>query len=182
MRRWLTVLLMTLGFVGGVQADAFKPDLLMYIHPDEYAHEVRLGIVPIYIIWARNGPALEAAARAALQPHFNSVGMCEGGNGADVVVWLRPQLTYNPNLETFYAKVSARFFRADGKPIGRLKATGTAHGFRGSRTIDAQVQQAYDDAMRQIAAQFAVDAALRQAIEPGIARTPCAMVALIPNP
>jgi hypothetical protein len=182
MKRWLSVLLAALAFTGLARAGEGKPDLLLYINPDEYTHEVRLGIVPIYIIWARNGPALEAAARAALEPHFGSVGMCEGSDGADVVVWLRPQLTYSPNFEKFYAKVTARFFRADGKPIGKLQATGEALGLRGLRTtVDAQVQQAYHHAMQQIAAQYASDTQLQQAIDPDLTRAPCAMVALNPH-
>lgn len=163
-------------------AQEAKPSLVMYISPNEYSHEVRLGLLPYYIVWARKGPALERAARTALQSDFGDVTMCEGSNGGDVIVWLQPQLNYSPPVSTYHAKVTAHFFRADGKPIGTLKATGTQQGAIGSRLVDTYVQQAFDHAMRDIAAQFTRNSALQQAIDTALPKTPCAMVALVPNP
>jgi hypothetical protein len=182
MKRLMMIALLLPLWIGASQAQDPKPDLLFYIHPNEYRHEVRLGFVPYYIVWARKGPALEKAASMALQPHFGQIGMCEGGNSADAVVWLQPELTYSPPVATYYAEVTARFFRADGKPIGTLKATGTQRAEIGSLLVEQRVQLAFDKALQDIAAQYAADAKLQQAIVPDLNRTPCAMVALVPNP
>jgi hypothetical protein len=182
MKRLTGIALLMLLWTGAVQAQETKPSLLLYISPSEYSHEVRLGFVPYYIVWARKGPALEQATRAALQPYFSEIGMCEGSNGADVVVWLQPYLNYSPPAATYYAEVKARFFRADGKPIGTLTAIGSQPGAFGSKLVEAQVQQAFDKAMQDIAAQFSANTAMQQAIDPSLTRTPCAMVALVPNP
>lgn len=181
MKRLLAALLVCLGCTGAVQAQDAKPDLLLYISPNEYSHEVRLGLVPYYIVWARRGPALEQAARRAFENQFASVGMCEGSNGADVVVWLHPELSYNATFTTYYAQVRARFFRADGKAIGELQGTGTYLGMTGSRLSEVSIQGAFDQAMRTIATQYAADASLQGGIDRGLARSPCALVALVPR-
>lgn len=182
MERIILILLATLAFSCMARAtELASTSLLIYISPDEYRHESRLGLLPYYIVWARKGPALEQAAKAALQPHFSRVGMCEGSNGADAIVWLKPDLSYNPMVGTYYAKVAARFYRADGKLIGKLKATGTYGGAIGSQLSEDQVRQAYDTAMQDIAHQFAADTALQQAMDPNATKSPCAIVALVPG-
>lgn len=182
MKSIIAALLLGLTLSGAAAAEEAKPNLLLYISPNEYAHEVRLGFIPYYIVWARRGPALEQAARQALQPQFGDIGMCEGSNGGDVIAWLQPELSYNPMVATYYAKVTARFFRADGKPIGTLTSTGTSHSAIGSRLIDAYVREAFGRAMQDIATQYAADGRMQQAVDHNLARTPCALVALVPNP
>lgn len=181
MKRVLAIILICLGCTGVVQAQEVKPEMLLYINPAEYDHDVRLGLLPYYIVWARKGQPLEQAARRAFEGAFGSVGMCQGTNGADVVVWLQPQLTYSPPMGIYHAKVTARFFRADGKAIGVLQAVGTYPGAIGSRLVESQVQGAFDAAMRSIAVQYAADSALQSAIDPTLTRSPCALVALVPN-
>jgi hypothetical protein len=155
--------------------------LVIYISPDEYSHETKLGLLPYYMVWARKGPALEQAAKNAFQPHFREVTMCEGSNSGDTVVWLKSQLNYNPSVQTYYAKVAARFYRADGKFIGKLEATGTQDGLIGSQLTESQVQQIFTKAMQDISRQYAAESALHQAIDHNVAQSPCAMVALLPR-
>jgi len=182
MKRIFLIVLAGLAWIPAARADEpAASSLLMYISPADYRYETRLGLVPYYIVWVRQGPMLEQAARKAFQPHFSQVEMCEGNNGADVVVWLKPEMYYHPMLEVYRTRVSARFYRADGKLIGRHEATGEYHGSRGSRLSDAQVQHALDSALQQIARQYADDSALRQAISQDVTKSPCAMVALIPG-
>lgn len=179
--RWWTLLLGgTLLVCAAARAEEAKPNLVIYIAPHEYSHEVRLGIIPVYIIWARNGPALERAARSALKPHFNEIELCQGSNAGDVVVWLKPELRFSGLYATYSADVTAQFYRADGKPIGTLQATGYQQSTIGTLMIQEHVQMAYDKAMQEIARKYAADHALQQAIDPTVARSPCAMAPLIP--
>jgi hypothetical protein len=107
--------------------------------------------------------------------------MCEGSNGGDLVVWLKPRLSFNPSVQTYYAKVAASFYRADGKFIGKLEATGTQEGLIGSQLTESQVQQVFTKAMQDITRQYAAESTLHQAIEHNIQKSPCAMVALLPQ-
>jgi hypothetical protein len=181
MKRVMAALLMCIAGTGLVQAQDAKPEALLYISPVEYTHEVRLGLVPMYIVWSRKGPALELAARRAFEGAFGRVGMCEGNNGADVIVWLQSALSYNPTFSTYYAQVTARFFRADGKAIGVVKGSGKYYGAMGSTMIEHSVQGAYHQALQSIAAQYTTDATLQGKIDASLPQSPCALVALVPH-
>ena len=180
MRRFTLLLFAFFLICTPLRAEEAKPNLVMYIAPHEYSHEVRLGIIAVYIIWARNGPALERAARTALKPHFSQIDLCQGSNAGDVVVWLKPELRFSGLYASYSASVTAQFYRADGKPIGTLEATGIQQSSIGTLMIQEHVQMAYDKAMQEIARKYAADSALQQAIDPSVAKSPCAMVPLIP--
>lgn len=167
--------------IASAQADEVKPDLSLIIDANEYTHEVRLGFVPHYIVWAQKGQPLERAARAVFQPHFSEITACEGNDSADAVLWLQSRLTYNPMMMTYYADVTARWFRSDGKPIETIKATGTAMGHFGSRLVEQHVQTAYDQALRDIGAQFEAHAT-EKSIDRSLPKSPCALVTLLPKP
>lgn len=181
MKRVMAALLMCIAGTGVVLAQDAKPEALLYIRPVEYTHEVRLGLVPMFIVWARKGPALELAARRAFEGAFDRVGRCEGNNGADAIIWLESALSYNPTFTSYYAQVTARFFRADGKAIGVVKGSGKYYGAMGSTMIEHSVQGAYHQALQSIAAQYAADASLQGKIDASLPRSPCALVALVPN-
>lgn len=181
MKSVIAALLLGLAGINGVHAEEAKPDLLMIIEANEYEHEVRLGFVPHYIVWARKGPALEKAARQAFGPSFSDIGMCKSNEHADAVVWLQSQLSYNPMMMTYYAKVTARLYRSDGKLLETFTATGTSKDFYGSRLTETYVQTAYDRAMKDIAAQFAANSAAQQGIDRTLPMAPCSLVTLIPK-
>ncbi|MEZ0245448.1 MAG: hypothetical protein ACAH09_02315 [Methylophilaceae bacterium] len=181
MKSVVAALLLGLAGISGVHAEEAKPDLLLIIEANEYEHEVRLGFVPHYIVWARKGPALERAARQAFGPSFSDIGMCKSNENADAVVWLQSQLSYNPMMMTYYAKVTARLYRSDGKLLETFTATGTAKDFYGSRLIETHVQTAYDHAMKDIAAQFTANDAAQRGIDRTLPMSPCSLVTLVPK-
>lgn len=181
MKSVIAALLLGLAGINGVHAEEAKPDLLMIIEANEYEHEVRLGFVPHYIVWARKGPALENATRQAFGPSFSDIGMCKSNENADAVVWLQSHLSYNPMMMTYYAKVTARLYRSDGKLLETFTATGTAKDFYGSRLIETHVQTAYDHAMQDIAAQFTANSAAQQGIDRTLPMAPCSLVTLVPK-
>lgn len=181
MKSVIAALLLGLAGINGVHAEEAKPDLLLIIEANEYEHEVRLGFVPHYIVWARKGPALENATRQAFGPSFSDIGMCKSNENADAVVWLQSHLSYNPMMMTYYAKVTARLYRSDGKLLETFTATGTAKDFYGSRLIETHVQTAYDRAMQDIAAQFTANSAAQQGIDRTLPMAPCSLVTLVPK-
>lgn len=173
--------LLLLAGISAVQAEEAKPELSMIIAPREYTHEVRLGFVPYYVVWGRKGPALEQAARTAFGPKFGSIEMCETNETADAILWLQSDLSYNPMMMTYFAKVTATLYRADGKKIETFTATGTSKDFYGTRQIDSYIQTAYDRALTDIAAQFAAHPTAEQAIDRTLPKSPCALVTLVPK-
>lgn len=187
MKRWIAgfAALLALSGQGSAQAEGL-PDALIYISPHEYTHEVRLGVPPYFSGWVMKGPVVEAAAREALGPLFSRVDLCDGSSGADVVVWVKPQLNYNPLVKRYYAKVKAQFHLGNGKQVGVYKAMGEQEGAIASVYADQQVRQAYDEAMRDIVRQFNADTAAQQAIADAHAanqtKSPCALIGAIPNP
>lgn len=181
----LLTLLLSGGAASALAQDGTEPSVLLYINPHEYSHEVHVGYRPYFSAWIRRGPMLEKAATEALKPNFSKLDLCEGSNTADVIVWLKPSLTYNP-IGRYYARVRANFYLGDGKHLGDLKATGKYDGTMGSSFVEEEVQQAYGNAMQDIARQYAADGKLREAIRSGLAKDitkmPCAMVSMIPKP
>jgi hypothetical protein len=181
MKSVIASILLGLAGIQAVHAEEAKPDLLMIIEANEYEHEVRLGFIPHYIVWARKGPALEKAARQAFGPSFSDIRMCKSNENADAVAWLQSNLSYNPMMMTYYAKVTARLYRSDGRLLETFVATGTARDFYGSRLIETHVQEAYNQAMKDIAAQFAANNAAQQGIDRTLPMSPCSLVTLVPK-
>jgi len=130
------------------------------------------------------GPKLVKSA-VALKPYFRETGMCEGGKVSDLVVWLKPNLAYNP-VDGYHAKVSADFFLGNGKRLGNLTATAKHRGWMGSVFAEDEVQQAFDAAMQDIARQYAADNKLAESIHAALAkdfaRVSCAVGVLLPAP
>jgi hypothetical protein len=163
-----------------------SPSLLIYISPAEYSYETRIGVLPYYSFWVLKGPILERAAMNAIKPHFDRVELCQGSNTAEAIIWLTPQLTYNPTIGRYYAQVRAQFYLGNAKRLTTLNATGHYDGFIGSSYAANQIQQAFEAAMQEIMRQYAADAGLQEAIRSvassGLPGAPCALVGMIPNP
>jgi len=184
MKSWMLSVVLTMASLSAAADD--KPSLLIYQSPQEYTHEVRMGMMPYFSRWVLKGPAADAAALAALAPHFSEIGRCDGGSGADVLMWLRPRISYNPVSATYYAQVSAQVHLGSGQYLKTLKANAEQPGPIQSVYADALVRKAFDGAMQQIASQFAADAALQadiaQARAKDMTKAPCAIIGVVPNP
>jgi hypothetical protein len=187
MRRiWLVLLL---GFCATATAgespeNSREPDALGFISQQEYLHEAHVSFRLRFSLWVMLGPVLEKSA-VALKPHFRSFGMCADSNASDVVVWLRPYLSYNP-IDGYHARVDADFYLGNGKRMGSLTTTAVQRGWMGSVFAEDEVQKAFDAALQDIARQYAVDGKLHEAIRAGlakgIARVPCHLSVLAPPP
>lgn len=184
MKRW--ILLAALFLPIGTLLAEDKPSLLIYQNPQEYAHEVRLGLLPYYSRWVVKGPAVSAAARQALADSFASIDICDGSSTADVLVWLRSSISYNPMPGLYYTKVTAQFHLGSGKYLGTLQGEGRQSGPLLSVYADDLVRMAFDAAMRDIAAQYAANAPMQQAVAAAQVgddtKAPCALIGALPHP
>lgn len=185
MKRAIATVFMCLAAVSSSFAQDIKPSLSIYIRPGDYNYEQRLGVIPYYAVWARSGPALEQSARRALTPLFGDVAFCEGNITSDVIVWLEPHLKYIAPTAAFSARVKARFYRGDGKKLGKITATGTQESPVGSRFSDEHIQQAYDKALLDIAAKLQADPAMLHSVSmpmgEDLTKSPCAVVGIFPE-
>lgn len=182
----MILLFSMMGFMtSAAAAETPAPSLLIYINPQEYSHEVRLGYLPYFSAWVRRGPLVEKAAKSMLTPLFKDIALCEGSNAADLIVWLKPQLAYNP-IGGYSAKVVAQFHLGNGKHLGNLTGHGKYYRSMDSGHVEEHAQQAYNDAMQDIARQYPTDNNLLDAIRSGLAKdytkAPCAMVSMVPTP
>lgn len=155
---------------------------LIYIDPQEYAHEIKLWHF-YYGYWFSQGRAVEPVALDALGPLFAKTAMCEGNNAADILIWIKPGMFYNPHMTTFYGKIVAKVYSGSGKPVATYKADVQHGGFLDVMPAE-QVKTTYQAAMRKIVGQMQSDTALQALIGRGLpeseTRMPCSMVTVLP--
>ena len=155
---------------------------LIYIDPQEYTHEIKLWHF-YYDYWFSQGRAVEPVALDALKPLFAETAMCKGNNAADILIWIKPGMFYNPHMTTFYGKIVAKVYSGSGKPVATYKAN-VQHGGYLDVLPKEQVKAAYQAAMQKIVGRMQADRALQALIARGLpeseTRMPCSMVAVLP--
>jgi hypothetical protein len=125
---------------------------------------------------------LEAAAMQVLGQDFKEVAMCdENPASAKVLVWLRPRMFYNPQVQTFYGKVIAYVYTPDGKPLGNYVGKAETQGFLDIKP-ETHLQAAYQGAMQDVSAKMQADAKFQEALKAAPGALPCATTGLLPEP
>lgn len=167
--------------VSAHELEAKPTTMAIYIQAQDYNHPLRLHHYSIDY-WYSQGPMLEDAAMQVLGQDFKDVAMCdENPASAKVLVWLRPRMFYNPQMQTFYGKVIAYAYSADGKPIANFVGEAEQHGFLDIKP-ELNLQAAYRGAVQSVSAKMQADAKVQQALKgPGFS-APCATTALLPEP
>lgn len=182
MKHWILACVMGVMGINSAWAASEQPSVLIYISPDKYNHPLRIGLLPYYSHWVKQGEVAEKVASKALEKHFSKVGMCEAGLSSDIVVWVKPRLIYNPGVGRYYAMLKVQFHLGDGSPLATYKAVGEQDGNIGSAYVDETIDKAFGVAMENIESLFVNDATLQQAIstakDKGFPHSPCGMVAV----
>ena len=181
-RIWAFVTLLLLPFaVTAHEIEAKPTTIAVYIQTQDYNYQLRLHHYSTGY-WYSQGPMLEDAAMQVLGQSFKDVAMCdENPASAKVLVWLRPRMFYNPQAQTFYGKVIAYAYTADGKPIANFAGEAEQHGFLDIRP-ELNLQTAYRGAMEAVSAKMQADAKIQQALKAQSFSVPCATTALLPEP
>ena len=132
-KRLLIFLTMAMLCVISLTAKAEGPvKLAVHIHQQDYQHPVRLWNFTDNF-WVEQGVYVEASANKVFtQMGASGFAMCSANvEAANLLVWLRPNIFYNPQVNTFYGKVQGYFYTADGKPlvnIDTIKIYKITHG------------------------------------------------------
>jgi len=156
-------------------------NIAVYIQAQEYNHQIRLSHYS-QDYWYSQGPMLEMAAAEVLGANYAGVDMCDAQpKEAKVIVWLRPRMFYNPQMQTFYGKVIAVAYTADGKPLASYVGETSKRAFFDVKT-ELSLNEVYHGAMKVVSAQMKADAKFQDALKALSFSSPCAMVSLLPEP
>ena len=129
------------------------------------------------------GPMVEPFVSQVLGAELGSVGLCQAGETANTLVWLKPRMTYNSTLQRFNGKVIAEVYSGSGQSLGTYVGESRRDSFLD--IVPAyQLDVAYKAAMEDLAAKMKADQHLQTAMKEGAASgdnsTSCAMLPLLP--
>ncbi|MBM3350495.1 MAG: hypothetical protein FJY53_01665 [Betaproteobacteria bacterium] len=159
--------------------------MLMYIQPIEYTHPILLWH-PYQGYWFAPGPIVEVVAKDKLTQAYGNVSVCEGQQSGKVLVWLRPRMFYNPQVQLFYGEVTASVYSGVGKFITSYEGESKLHGrldIKAEERIAQTFTLAIDSMVEKMQADQALQAMLNQsAMVADNELTPCSMVTLLPVP
>lgn len=181
--------LLTLFIATNIQAESAaevnpSAKMLMYIQPIEYSNPIYLWH-PYDGHWVYQGPLLEAQAMAKFSQVYGDVGLCEGNQSGQTLVWLQPRIFYNPQVEIFYGKVTASVYTGMGTFVASYVGESSLHGYLNLKTDDS-VERTYALAIDTVLEKMQADTALRgmmaTARSASADATPCSMVTLLPIP
>jgi len=153
-------------------------DALVYMTPQDYTNQAEVGSDenPVYI---NTGEVVAPLAVEALKPLFGNVGICQGAMTSDVLIWLKPNMDYNPMMTTFYGTIEADVYSGSGVYVTTYKEQSQVNG-----TIDVEpnsrINSAYSQAMQMVAQTMQADTDLQSRIGKlsGGQKLPCGMVAM----
>jgi len=154
--------------------------IAIYIQTQEYNHQILLkNYYQDY--WYSQGPMLEIAAHDILTADFQGVVMCGSQpiNG-QIVLWLRPSMFYNPQMQIFYGKVIAVAYTANGKLLANYAGQATKHAFFDVKT-DLTLSDVYHAAMKDVSTKIKADAKFQAALKGQSFASPCATMNLLPE-
>lgn len=155
--------------------------IAVYIQGQEYNHQIMLRNYS-QDYWYSQGPMIEIAAHDVLGADFSGVDMCDNQPAdAKVVVWLRPRMFYNPQMQTFYGKVIAVTYTADGKPLANYVGEATKRAFFDVKT-ELTLSDVYHAAMQAVSVKMKADEKFQVALKAPSFSSPCATVSVLPEP
>jgi hypothetical protein len=179
-KQYLFVYLLVLVSTAALAHEIVPTTVAVFIQAQDYDHPIRLrNYTQGY--WVNQGPMLETAAHDVLGAEFGGVEMCDAKpNESKVLVWLRPSMFYNPQMRTFYGKVTAVTYTADGKPLANHVGEVAKQAFFDVKT-DMTLNAVYHSAMQVVAEKMKVDAKFQAALKAPSFSSPCAIASLLPE-
>lgn len=165
-------------------AQAAPANMLIYIHPQEYTHSVKLW--QFYSDhWFEQGPLVEPVVKSALAAEYGEVDMCKAGSEGRSLVWIKPRMYYNPHMTTFYGEITAMTYTSNGEPIASYVGEAQKIGF-----LDVyprvSIVAAYKMAMEDLISKMRKDQKLKNVTSEGVINTDaggaCAIITSLPAP
>lgn len=177
-----TCMLFTFVMPAQAAEESTPASMLVYISPQDYEHPIKLWHY-FYNYWYEQGPVVEPIAIQALSAGYGDVKMCQGNETGKALIWIKPRMYYNPQLEVFYGEVSADIFSASGKALGSYTGESRKHEFLDvypERQVETAYKLAMDNLMVKLKADSELQAGISEAISANEKESPCSMVTLLP--
>jgi hypothetical protein len=166
--KWMSMIALLLGFCNILHA-APVGGALVYISPQDYTLLTSVGVDSNQYSFTQ-GQVVQPIAIAALSPLFADTLMCDAGNESDVVIWIKPSMSYDPIVTLFYGQIVAKVYSGGGRPVGTYSASVEHSGFV-DIFPDKQIASTYQAAMRKIVTQMQADPLLQELIQNGLPRS-----------
>lgn len=177
---WLSGCLLALVSTTNFAHEIAPTSIAVYIQAQDYDHQIRLRNYS-QDYWYSQGPMLETAAHDVLGAEFGGVEMCDAKpNESKVLVWLRPSMFFNPQMRTFYGKVTAFTYTADGKPLANYVGEVAKHAFFDVKT-DMTLNAVYHAAMQVVSSKMKADVKFQAALKAQSFSSPCATTSMLPE-
>lgn len=157
--------------------------IAIHIQSQDYAHPIKLWRYG-QESWVSQGPLLEAAANKVLNAEFGAGNalMCDAKPSAsNLLIWLRPRMFYNPQIQRYYGKVIAAAYTADGKPLANYVGQAQKQGMLGVYQ-ELDLANVYQSAMKELVLKMKSDSKFQAALDGKTSANPCAIVNLLPEP
>jgi|SRR5690554_868817 len=183
-KRSLSAVALFISVTQSVTAFAAPANMLIYIHPQEYKHPIKLW--HFYTdYWYQQGPIIEEMAKVMFGAVFGEVGMCGVVNEARSLVWLQPKMYYNPHMTTYYGEVRASVYTSNGEPLKTYSGEAKKTGFLDIMPQD-RINEVYQASLEDLIEKMKEDDSLMQLVNNGEinvnAGGACAIVPNFPPP
>ncbi|PKO25481.1 MAG: hypothetical protein CVU35_03890 [Betaproteobacteria bacterium HGW-Betaproteobacteria-8] len=165
-------------------AQAGPANMLIYIHPQEYTHPVKLW--HFYSDhWFEQGPLVEPVVKSALAEEYGEVDMCKAGSEGRSLVWIKPRMYYNPHMTTFYGEITAIAYTGNGESIASYVGESQKIGFLDvypRLSIVAAYKMAMEDLIRKMRKDQRLKAVAAKGAINADAGSACAIITTLPPP
>lgn len=180
LKQCLSVWLLACASTAALAHEITPTSVAVYIQAQDYDHPIRLRNYS-QDYWVSQAPMLETAALEVLSTDFGGVEMCDAKPlESKVLVWLRPSMFYNPQMQTFYGKVTAMTLTADGKPLGKYVGEASKRAFFDVKT-DMTLNAVYHAAMQVVSNKMKADTKFQEALKAPSFSSPCATASMLPE-
>lgn len=163
---------------------AEAPPVVVYIQSQEYQHPIKLWQY-FRDYWYTQGPYVEQAAKTAFASTYGDINTCQSDNNSGrVMVWLKPKMFFNPQLQIYYGEISAMAYTYDGKLLGTYEGEASKLGFIDVNT-KGQLADVYFNSMQNLLSHMQADEKFQQAIQANVdekSATPCSLIGILPEP
>ncbi|MEK9939576.1 MAG: hypothetical protein VW548_01180 [Methylotenera sp.] len=185
MKNLLNVLVMCLMLsAGAVMAQEKEANIVVHIESGEYSNPIRLWH-PYIDYWYFQGPMFEEVAISKLNQAYSETTMCEAAQYGKVLLWLKPKMFYNPQVQMFYGKVTANAYTGIGEHFATYEAESSVWGIFNQQT-ETRIRQSYAQAVDGLIEKLKADSNFQSKLDIGAASTkgastPCSMITLLPT-
>lgn len=172
-----------LGSLANAQADNRQSDMVVYIDPVEYTNPINLWH-PYTFFWFYQGPVVEKLTLEKLDQAYDQVSMCDASQSGKVLLWVKPKMFFNPQVQIFYGKITVNAYTGNGKHLKTYEAESAVNGrinIYAEKSIEKSYAVAIDSVVQKMQADSELQALLASKADQSSESTPCGMVTLIPT-